>query len=56
MDTVISSRRAEKSLIFMRAWERDNSVMLYSQRGGQIYEKGYHEKYIDRTDSFDADT
>ena len=40
---------------FIRAWERDDRAMILSEKGGQIYEKGYH-KYIDRADSPDADT
>ena len=40
---------------FIRAWERADNVLLYSEKGGRIYDKGYH-KLIDRYDSFDADS
>ena len=40
---------------FIRAWKRSDNVLIYSTKGGQIYDKGYR-KLIDRSDSYDADS
>lgn len=39
----------------VKAWGHDDMTMIYSKKGGELYERNYHQ-LIDRDDSPDPDT